>query len=240
MRDKLALLALTLLFFFTAGNLFTGAVPEGASFDFNSTESLPVKSVGTITTAGGSFTVVNLNVTNQNSRWKAYVGNATGTLTLQDGNNYTIYDWSVSAPAGEVYATRGSSVTWASIRCAGVSNITSEQTALNISTLKDDSINNTFLNNSHKAMVVGDIILSNSSCFSIATYVNSTAQASDENALFQELLLSDVNNIVYSTIIENNRPGYNNASLDFQMIVPDYGNETITSDVPYYFYIELS
>src|SRR3989339_1648154 len=59
--------------------------------------------------AGGFIFKINLNSEQQNSRWKAYVGNVTGTLTLDDANSYTIYDWAITTSlTGEVYATRAS------------------------------------------------------------------------------------------------------------------------------------
>jgi hypothetical protein len=80
--------------------------------------------------------------------------------------------------------------------------------------------------------------MQNSTCRSIATYVNDTAQASLESASFQEMLLQDgYNRMVYATLINQNTTGYNNQKYDFQMIVAE--NEWQTTPTTYYLYVEL-
>src|SRR3989338_5789452 len=76
------------------------AVPEGVNtitYISNSTKSLTAgnlinstfnSSVG----PGGYIFTMNLDTTQQNKRWKAYVGNVTGKLTLDDASSYTIFD----------------------------------------------------------------------------------------------------------------------------------------------------
>ena len=59
---------------------------------------------------GGTINIMNLNANQKNPHWKAYVGNITGKLTLDDADNYTIYEWSIADLQGEVYATRASSI----------------------------------------------------------------------------------------------------------------------------------
>jgi hypothetical protein len=230
---------LTFLLFLLLGSaLFATAEPGGLQVIQNSTETATPRSAANITTAGGTFTTLLLNATTQTPRWKAYVGNVTGSFKLDDANNFTIYDWNITTIAGEVYASRNTTIVWSSIRCAVNSTLIVEQNALNISTTKEDSINRTFNNTVHRGFYVGTRFIGNSTCRAIATYVNSTRQAAAENATFQEILLDDTQSFVYVTLLESKVQGYNNNRYDFQMIVAE--SEYTTSPSPYYFWAELS
>ena len=101
-----------------------------------------------------------------------------------------------------------------------------------------DTINKTFLYTVHKSFYVGTIHIQNSTCRSIATYVNDTAQTVDENARFQEMLLMDTSSkMIYATLINQNTTGFNNQKYDFQMIVPE--DEFKSTPTMYYLYVEL-
>jgi hypothetical protein len=213
------------------------ADPNGVLIVSNTTEVPTPQTAGTITTAGGSFTTMLLNATTQTMRWKAYVGNVTGVFKLQDGSNFTIYDWNMSTVTGEVYASRNSSINWSGIRCATNTSLQNEQTGINMTTSKEDSINRTFNNTVHRSFYVGTKLITNSTCRAIATYVNNTRQAASEAASFQEILLDDNQRVVYATLLENKARGYNNGSFDFQMIVAD--SDISPTPATYYFWTEL-
>jgi hypothetical protein len=213
------------------------SVPQGPTVTSNTTESASVSPGLNITTAGGSFTTLVLNITMQNFRWKAYIGNVTGKLTLDDARNSTIYDWTLATVTGEVYSTRASSTPdWGNIGCASDSVLSQEETALSITTSSEDSINNTFSSTTHKSFEVAGVSITNSSCRAISTYVNDSSQSGTESDLFQEVLLDDNTNIIYTTILEQDASGYSNAPLDFQMIVADVEGSSSTT---YYFYVEI-
>ena len=213
----------------------------GPTVTFVSNESRTENAASIINTTGGSITTVLLNATAQNQRWKAFVGNVTGSLTLDDANSYSIYDWSLGVVAGEVYATRSTqSILWTRINCSNVSHIRQEELAMN-HTGPNDNISTTFNTQSHSGFLVGETSISANSCFSIRTYVNDTPQSTD----FEELVLYDGNNntngsVIYTTLIENNVRGFNNKDYDFQMIVPENGGATWSSSTAYYFYVELT
>src|SRR3989338_2768754 len=191
---------------------------------------------GLANTSGGSITVMNLNVTYQNPRWKAYVGNISGKLALIDAQNKSLYDWTVSTPEGELYATRNDSmISWDAITCANYTNIFDEEAAINFSHGWTDSINATFNRTVHRQFYAGNVLITGNSCPSTTLNVNDTAQ--DE--YFQELVLNDGSHIVYSTLIEQGVPGFNNLTYDYQMILPDSGLEDTSVTIPYYFYVEL-
>ncbi len=216
---------------------FASAVPQGASITFNETENATMRQADSKTTAGGSFTTMVLNVSSQTSKWKAYVGNVTGKITLDNSNNQTIYDWTLTNVQGEVYVSRNDSIDFSDLICANKGNITAEDAALNINSSSADSINKTFDQKVHKSFVIGGTgTISNSSCYSIATYVNDQAQAPSEDADFQEILLSDSTNLVFATLLEDSQQGFDLADYDFQIIVPDDPGSTSNT---YYFYAEL-
>ena len=212
--------------------------PTGANIINNVTETIAPSSAASLTTAGGSFTTLILNGSYQTQSWKAYVGNVSGVLTLDDATSNTIYDWNLASASGEVYVSRNASVDWSTISCANSTVVSQEQSALNINSSSVDSINNTFNETIHKSFYVGTINIPNSSCYSIDTYINDAKQAPSETADFQEVLLQSNNNLIYSTILENSVAGFDNGEYDFQLIIPE--DETKPTPTTYYFYVEIS
>lgn len=217
------------------------AMPIGPSITVITNETKTIRSAEVINTSGGSITTMVLNGTTQNPRWKAYVGNVTGKLTLDNGNNRTIFDWSLTTLVGEVYVTRSSdSINWTGINCSNATHISVEEIALN-HTNRDDNLTKTFNDKTHAGFWAGTSQILANSCFSVNTYVNSTSQQAD----FEQVVLYDGTNesngnIVYATPLENDVYGYDNQTYDFQMIVPENGLVTWTSSIAYYFYVELT
>lgn len=217
------------------------ATPIGPSITSITNETQNATPGTLINTTGGSITTMTLNLTQQNPRWKAYVGNVTGTLTLDDANSYTIYDWNLGTISGEVYATRNSStVSWADINCSNATHINNEEIAMN-HTNPDDNITTTFDDSNDEGFYVGDVYIAPSSCSAVHTYINDQEQSSD----FEEVVLydgTDVDNgkIIYATILEDDTQGFDTNEYDFQMIVPENGAATWSSSTAYYFYAEIT
>jgi hypothetical protein len=175
--------------------------------------------------AKGTITTVTMVANQQDYKWKAYVGNISGSLALDDVNGKSIYDWAMGSPTGEVYATRYSgSVNWANVSCINQGNVNTEETALGMGLGIIDNINGTFKNITHKSFLVGTKNITADSCKSTATYINDAAQS-----------LSD--NLIYTTMIENSHTGYDGQNYNFQMLVAE--NESATIPLTYYFYVEL-
>jgi len=150
------------------------ATPQGptASYVKNETYS-PAASLKDNTT-GGSITTMVLNGTTQNVRWKAYVGNVSGSLTLDNSKNQTLFDWEFAEMTGEVYATRKtSSVSWSDINCSwgvtgdpGNRNV-SEKENMDINhTSGVDNISATFDTRKHEEFYVGSIYIPADTCYS--------------------------------------------------------------------------
>lgn len=211
---------------------------SGAQILYNTSETKQPSPAEYLNTSGGSFTTLILSSETQNLKWKAYVGNVTGVLTLDDSGDYSIYQWQLTTITGKVYASRFNNISWSNIRCANLIDIQKEENALNHTTSNIDSINNTFSFNLHKEFYVGNIRINQSTCKSTFTWINNTAQSPSINAPFQEVLLTDEQVLIYTTFIDDNTIGYNYQRYDFQMILPERGMGGY-ENTRYYFYMEL-
>jgi len=214
------------------------AEPSGVSITSNSTNYGRTSSPGNRTDPGGSITTMVLDAVQQNTQWKAYIGNISGSLKLDDSSGSTIFEWALenAAITGEIYASRSNSVTWGSTACSTLGTITGEQTALSINASASDSIQNTFNMSVHPGFVVAGLSIGANSCsYATSTYVNSARQA-QASADFPIILLHDATNLIYTTILNSDTVGYNGQTYDFQMIVADIPTTAATT---YYFYAEL-
>jgi len=231
----------SLFIFFFLG--LASAVPGGPdSVTVTANETKSVSSPYTLNTSGGYITTINITSTTQNPRWKAFVGQVSGTFTLDDSSGSTIYDWSMTTVAGEVYATRNSSsISWTNIKCANTSLLENENTLMS-HTNPDDNITATFSDTTHSEFFVASVNISVNSCPTLNTYVGNSSQ--DTN--FEEVVLSDSTNfsaggnLIYATILEQDATGFDNSTYDFQMIVPENGAEGFSGATAYYLYVELS
>jgi len=217
------------------------SLPSGAEITHNSTAGTPFSTPGNRTDPRGTITTLVLDATQQVQTWKGYVGNVTGALSLKDSSDYTLYDWDLTGVTitGQVYSTRNSSVDFSSVSCVSTPTVNSEDTFNNLSSTQTDNINNTFNYQNHTSFYVGTHQITANSCKSTATYINSTAQTVNETADFQEVLLEDSgNNLIYTTLIEDNVNGYNLNPYDFQMIVAE--SPLKSTPTTYYFFTEIS
>jgi len=220
----------------------TYAAPSGATISGTpSVDTGPNKTPDSRTDAGGRIITLVLNLEQQNTAWKAYVGNVTGTYVLQNSNNYSIYKWPLGTTIeGEVYISRNDSINWTNgaISCATNAEMVTEQNVFGMSGSDTDSINNTFNSTNHTGFAVGTNSIAQNTCPAIATWVNDTSQTPSPNAVFQELALHDGTNFVYTAIINNDKYGFANGTrYDFQAIVAE--NRTSSTGTTYYFYVEL-
>ncbi|NOZ80363.1 MAG: hypothetical protein GXP63_01710 [DPANN group archaeon] len=222
------------------------ALPSGPTFEFISESESPVQSSTQDTNSshsGGKIIVANLNVTQQDSHWKAYVGNVSGRLVLENANNYSIFEWTITEVTGEVYATRGNSVNWTTVECANITHVDAEELAMNhtASYTPDDNITNTFSTaNNHSSFFAGASTITQNSCnFTTQTFVNGSQQVG--STYFKEILLYDGTSIVYSTLMESDRYGYDTGSTyDYQILVAERGDPEFSGQsTNYYFYVEL-
>jgi hypothetical protein len=188
-----------------------------------------------INAQAGNITRLNITALSITTNWQGYYGNVSGTIVLADASNNTMYNWNHYPPAGEVYATRNSSIDWGTINCSNTTHIAQEESALGHSASDADSVTNTFNGSSHTPFFTGSRPISG--CPSTNTHVNNVSQSSE----FYSVLLADANNVTtYVAIIDFNETGYNGEKHDFQMLVGENGNGAASLTVtPYYFYVEI-
>ncbi|MEM2121919.1 MAG: hypothetical protein QXU20_04655 [Candidatus Woesearchaeota archaeon] len=240
MANKKIIGFLAILFLLVFYAYFASAVPGGPTLVSNTTDAGPDLTAGLQRSdPKGTITTMVLNFTQQNLRWKAYVGNISGKYALQDSSNYMIYEWNFSSDSGEIYATRASTTpTWTSVACAQQTDIDAEDAALNHASSNSDTINKTFSYQIHKAFSVGSVPINQNTCRSTATFINNAPQTMDPGTTkFQEVLLKAGSAFLYVTLFSYNTPGYNNKPYDFQILVAE--DDTAGSPTTYYFYVEL-
>ncbi len=214
------------------------AEPQGASINDNSTDTGPTFTADNRTDDGGTINTLTLDSTGQNLDWKAYIGNVTGSLTLDDSNENTIYDWqNLDSVSGEAYVARNNTIDWGGVSCASSSTISSEQSDLGFDPGESDNINFTFNYSQHPQMTVGSKDIPQDNCSATYMYNDNTSQSASSSNNFTTILLEDSNsNLVYGTFLEDKKTGFDGKAYDFQTIVPDEE----TTATPYYFYLELS
>ncbi|MFH1174195.1 MAG: hypothetical protein V1725_03625 [archaeon] len=184
----------------------------------------------------GNVTRLDISAYQLTKSWQGYFGNLTGDLLLSDGSNNRLYNWSLTSPSGEVYASRNSSITWATVNCSNSTQVTLEETALGHSASDGDSVTNTFGSTSHPWFLLGSNNITG--CKSV-TLNNASGE---QTSMFWNVLLSDnADSTVYTTILENGASGFNAEAVDFELIVGEDGHGDAASSVtPYYFWVELS
>lgn len=249
-NESILIVVLGLLTFLLLLNIFSinaSVYPQGPDNLVNSENRTKANvSAKFINNSGGEISFLELNATVQNTRWKAFVGNVSGMLTLDDASGSTIFDWTLTTITGRIYATRNSSyIDWTSINCSNITHLIAEDSAL-VLTSADDNITKTFnasYNNTqnftasgnHSEFYAGTKLIYESTCPVLKTYVNNASQEGS----FEEIALYDGVSMVYATILENDTIGYNTERYDFQMIVPENGSSSFTSSTAYYIYAEI-
>ena len=246
MNDRTTTMVALVLAVFALTAYIVYADPTGASILTNESAGQPTSSPDSRADSRGTITTLRLDTVQQDQFWKAYVGNVTGSLSLDNADGFTIYDWSLSGSvAGEVYVSRAGSPDFTNLSCINNTILDQEHTFYDMTASAVDSINNTYNYTNHQAIVIGGFgTISADSCRSTATYVNDTAQSIDGNQTFQAVILQDDtnSNAIFVTIIDDNTYGYDNnisfnKTYDFQIIVPE--SDTNTTPTTYYFWTEL-
>jgi hypothetical protein len=202
----------------------------------------------------GNMTSLKISATTITKRWQGFYGNVSGGITLDNADNFTLYHWGLITPSGEIYASNGSSVSWSTIQCVNFTADESSGTAskYNLTILnrfiglssdseqaEDDSVNATFnqtYGEDGSSFQVGSITIGNINNCSMTSLFNDTGFQTN---FYQEVLLTDNESIIFTALIEQNTLGFQNSSLDFEMLVGVNGTEE-SRVRDYFFYIELS
>jgi len=204
----------------------------------------------TLGAQAGNVTELTINTTTISQRWQGYYGNISGSITLDNANNWTMYSWAGDiTPQGEILAADALISNWTGIICANLSTLYKGEnctgnyngSCLNITELQakfggdingGESVNSTFSSTANIQLDTGLI----SGCPATNLYSNDAAQTKN----WTEVLLYENNTetVVFASIINASTIGFDNTSWDFQMIVGDNGESVGTTT--YYFYVELA
>ncbi len=187
--------------------------------------------------SAGNLTELTTHLNFNTEAWQGYYGRVVGQIVLDDPNGNNLYNWTAASPTGKIYAVRSISVDWPNVGCANIPSISHEDTALGIHPTDADSLDNTFFNTTPiPAFYVGSILINSSrDCYATKLY-NATSQPGD----FTEVLLSDNNQMIYTSLISPNSLGFDNSGHDFEMIVGENGHLGDTAPTTYYFYLEMT
>ena len=251
------ILPITVIIFLVVMGYAVFAAPQGpgqiiVGTPQRRTVALDNETGGTLIQAqAGNVTSLIINSTKLTLRWQGYYGNVTGAITLDDASNNTIYNWQLASPTGEIYASNGSAsgaVTWSNIFCFNYTNNLSEgqnrvqrfngtalESMIGAATSDRDSVNGTFnATFTGTFQVASTTISSTSGCRQVTLFVSDAYQTSK----FVEVLLSDNDSIVFTSLLEQDQTGFQGSPLDFEMIVGENGD--LTAATNYYFFVELA
>ena len=252
------LVAVLLALFFIVHH--ASAVPSGAGVTFISSsgqEGGNASNSSSTEAFAGNLTelVISAEGGGSSQAWQGFYGNVTGGLTIGDNASNVLFNWSNSAPLGEVFASVNSSIIWTNVQCfnmtavgnfsddsaqAGATSLyglngTQANAQYNINDSDVDAINETFNVFDHSEFFVNSLQFSANECPSVKMLNSSGA------GVFEEVLLyaPDNQDMVFASIILQDTVGFDGNSHDFQMIVPEDGHGADTNTTSYYFYIEL-
>lgn len=186
--------------------------------------------------SGGNLTELDIATLTITKSWAGFYGDVSGEITLDDANNNTFYNWSLTtfSGAGEVYATRAVSPDWDNTQCVSAAVLSAEEAFLD-NAGKDDSVTNTYFKSTHPAFDVSGSAITG--CNSTNAFVSG---AMDGNRFWQVLLDDASGNIIYSTIVDSGQTAYNGETHDFQLLVGENNNLTSSGTTAYYIWIEIS
>jgi len=220
--NKLSLILFISLVTLALPSLVLAISPSGASLTSISNET------GSLDVAG-SHSAIAGNVTEMG---------VASTVTLADGSDNVMYNWSLASPEGEIYASVNNSINWVGTQCYNNTTFTSNlELEYNIANNDVDGIDETFSLQDHDAFYVNNVLINTNTCMSTRIYGDTGAGV---NAEFEEVLLKGGSNeTIFASILEENMLGFDSASHDFQMIVLEDGHNADTSTRPYYFFVEL-
>ncbi len=260
-RDNLAILILVVLTFGLFLYTTSAVEPNGATLeDPLRTERAPSGTAGNNSAMAGNITEISVFGYSTTTAWQGYLGNVSGAIRLADASGDVLYNWTLTSPSGEVYASVNSTITWSNIQCLNFTavgnfstagetagsinlygiNLTRLESDFGISDNDADGVNETFSEaNSHAEFYTANQLFSAGECLSTDVYDN-TGAGVDGN--FEEVLLYEPTtaSVVFTSLLEDNQNGFDAKSYDFEMLVLEDGHDAqASSTTTYYFFVEL-
>ena len=115
---RFALILALMTLFFVAGVIANPYNVFGAQNTQINTSRLAPYNASNHSAYAGNVTELNIYGYSVTRAWQGYFGNVTGVITLSDSASNVMYNWSVTSPRGQVYAsTNGSGITWTQLQC---------------------------------------------------------------------------------------------------------------------------
>ena len=202
-----------------------------------------------IEAVAGNITGITIDALGQTQAWQGYYGNISGTITLDDANNNTFYNWTSTEPRGEIFVTLNNSVTWSNVGCFNMTdsaedNETTMDSYYGISINDADGIAETYNQTDHATFQI--ISTDITGCPTTYIHRDDAYQQTD----FTNFLLYDSGNSptgwIYGTEIEDTTGAttdlscFNGQDCDFQIFVNEDGHGNDVATTTYYFWVELS
>ncbi|MBW2968239.1 hypothetical protein KY362_07170 [Candidatus Woesearchaeota archaeon] len=227
--------------------------PEGpTTLGIDATSRRTPAGAATVPALAGNVTQLSITGSTVTQTWQAYFGNISGTITLDDSANHTVYDWSLASPEGEVYVSESPvNFTHGNLFCydfdaddignSDFNTLAEYEALLGLEADDVDGINETFTESlAYESFYAGAKSIDNSTDLCPTTQMYGLSEQQDQS-IFQELLLYDntSNNLVYTAIIEQDALGFDGSTWDFEMIVGENGHDGDTTATTFYFYVEL-
>jgi hypothetical protein len=145
-----------------------------------------------------------------------------------------MYNWSLASPAGEIYSSNASTIDWDGIQCYDeATNLSEFDNMFGVGLGDVDGINGTFNLNNHP------MFYTNSKQFTAGECKNAKLYDSAGAGTFNEVLLTDGPNLVFTSLLSNDANGFDNKPHDFEMLVLENGHGADTATTTYYFWAEL-
>lgn len=190
--------------------------------------------------------------------WAGYYGNVTGTIMLADSSDNVMYNWSLSSPEGEVFASTNNSIVWNHVQCFNFTasgtytdesgnggstnlygtNLTILEAQYNIRPADLDGVDETFLLSgmgTHNTFYVNANEFIEGECQN-TRIADSSGFGKDDH--FEEVLMYEPTtySVIFAALLNENVLGFDNREHDFEMIVLEDGHLTDTETTTYYFY----
>jgi len=241
-------------------SLVIAVEPFGATVNPLTSERAPQDPAQGIDAVAGNVTPLNIFGYTITQAWQGYFGNVTGVVMLADNNDNVMYNWSVSSPDGEIYASTNQSINWNYIQClnftatgtyaddtgnAGATslygtNMTIVEDIFGIEIDDVDGINETFdlLGTGHDTFYTNNYEFTDGECHNTQIF---SAGGWKVNGQFEEALLYEpsTQSIIFTGLLDKDVSGFDGNPYDFEMLVLEDGHKTDTSTTTYYFYVEL-
>ncbi len=190
--------------------------------------------------------------------WAGYYGNVSGAIQLADSGNNVLYNWSLSSPEGEVFASTNDSISWNNVQCFNFTssgtytdesgnggltnmhgtNLTILETQYGIESDDLDGVDETFYLlgiGTHNTFYVNANEFIEGECPNTRIF-DSSGYGNDDN--FEEILLYEptTSSVIFTSLLNEDLPGFDSNPHDFEMIVLEDGHLTDTVTTLYYFY----